>query len=305
MDIKKRLINSYSYGGMKEIVRKIIYYYIYKINNAITTKENEKAPLEYGLNKKEREDTIVVSLTSFPARFSKLDLCLKSIITQKFKPDKIIVYLGSDSSESMLTEDLLCLKKYGVDFRFDKEKNIMSHKKYYYAMQEYPYSIIITADDDVIYPKDWIESLYNSYKKYPSAVSARRVHLMKRRGDIFLPYDHWEDQCRRVTEPTMNLIATGNSGVLYPPHCFGDMLFDITAIENLCIRADDLWLKCAEVKYKIPIVWVRNWEVSPAGIEFETDEKLSNLNIFTGKNDDVLYKLMDHFEICIDDFFAN
>lgn len=43
---------------------------------------------------------IVVSLTSFPARFCDMDLCLKSLFRQTVKPDHIVLWLGSDSLDS-------------------------------------------------------------------------------------------------------------------------------------------------------------------------------------------------------------
>lgn len=303
MSVLVRLKNTYKYGGAKEIFRKSSSLIIYTIMDKLIVRDVKSTPLEYGLTKKKHKDSIVVSLTSFPKRFPQLDLCLKSLVIQKFKPNKIIVYLGSDSSREMLTKAMLKYEKYGVEYKFDKKENLMPHKKYFYAMQDYPDSIVVTADDDVVYPRDWLLSLYKSYRKYPNAVSARRVHLIKRKDGKFLPYDHWEDQCRRIKVPSMSLIATGNSGVLYPPHCFGKMAFDIDSIKKTSLRADDIWLKCMEIKYKIPVVWVPNWQVMLPEIDSSENEKLSDENVFTGTNDDVLNAVMRYLELQTEDFF--
>lgn len=45
-----------------------------------------------------------------------------------------------------------------------------AHGKYHYAMQDFPNSIIVTVDDDMIYPNDTIESLWNAHVKYPNCV---------------------------------------------------------------------------------------------------------------------------------------
>ncbi|WP_049963024.1 glycosyltransferase family A protein [Ruminococcus sp. HUN007] len=303
MNILVRLKNAYKYGGIKEILRKTTALGVYTIMDRIIVHDVKKTQVEYGLNRKERKDQIIVSLTSFPKRFSELDLCLKSLVIQKFKPDKIIVYLGSDSRKEMLSEKLLKYENYGVEFRFDDKENLMPHKKYFYAMQEFPDAVTVTADDDVIYPRDWLESLYRSYLKYPNAVSARRVHLMKRNNEEIAPYDYWEDQCRRIRKPSMSLIATGNSGVLYPPRCFDFTAFDIEAIKKTCLRADDIWLKCVEVKKKLPVVWVPNWQVMLPEIGTPNNEKLSDENVFTGTNDEVLYSVMMHLKLSASDFF--
>ena len=59
-------------------------------------------------------------------------------VMEQFKPDRIIVWLGSDTKESDLTKGMLSLKEYGVEYRFDKELNLKPHKKYIYAIQEFP-----------------------------------------------------------------------------------------------------------------------------------------------------------------------
>ena len=303
MAIVERIKNSYSYGGLREVARKAFFLVVYATVGKFTSIAVKKTKMEYGLNKSKREDHIVVSLTSFPKRFPYIGLCLKSLIAQTVKPDKIIVYLGSDSTPDMLTEEMIYFKKYGVEYRFDNELNLMPHKKYFYAMQEYKDSIVITADDDVIYPKNWLKTLYESYKHYPKAVSARRVHQIRfdEKGKM-IPYDSWKDQCRSIKIPSKQLIATGNSGVLYPPNCFNADAFDVEAIMQLCLRTDDLWLKCMEIKNDIPVVWVKNWQVKPASIDAEDNARLQDENIFTGQNDQVLRLIMNHCSIKDENF---
>ena len=306
MRLLQRLKNAYSYGGIREIIRKTVYYCIYRINNMRTRNNIIKTSVEeYGLVSDNREKNIIVSLTSFPARFSQIELCLKSLVLQSFKPNKIIVYLGSDSSAEMLTKEMLDYEKYGVEYRFDDHKNLMPHKKYFYAMQDYPEAIIVTADDDIIYPRDWLLSLYQSYERYPNAVSARRVHLITLEGNVLAPYNHWEDQCRKVKTPSHRLIATGNSGVLYPPHCFDKEAFNVTAIQETCLKADDLWLKCMEIRNNIPVVWVHSWEVSLPEIDNKGNKKLSDENVFERTNDEVLSNIMEHYKIRASDFFCD
>ena len=86
---------------------------------------------------------IVVSLTSFGARFSELPKTLKSFLRQSVKPDAIIVWL--DKNET-LTDEMLSMQKYGVRFVF-KDECLKPHKKYLYALQDFSDSIVITVDD--------------------------------------------------------------------------------------------------------------------------------------------------------------
>ena len=50
--------------------------------------------------------------------------------------------------------------KNGLEIRFVKD--IGSYTKAIYAFKEFSESIIVTADDDIFYPKDWLKKLYLS-----------------------------------------------------------------------------------------------------------------------------------------------
>lgn len=305
-DIIKRLKNSYDTGGVREISRKLLFKGIYKYHGRKIYKEVLNAKMEYGLcRKSERDYQVVVSLTTFPKRFLHIELCLKSLILQSEKPDRIIVYLGSDANDVELPKSMKQFERYGVEFQHDKKRNLRSHKKYFYAMQEFPDAVVVTADDDVVYPVDWLKSLLDSYKEYPDAVSARRVHLMRKtEQNILMNYNQWFDQYRKMWEPSHALLATGNSGVLYPPCCLDQRAFDEEAIVRLCFEADDIWLKCMAILHGTKVVWVVNNEVDlPEVGGFGKTEMLSNLNVFEGKNDLYLRQVMEKYHITTDMFF--
>ena len=304
MNICDRLKNAYASGGLKEITRKSFFHYIYIFNSRITKAYVERRKLQFGLNQSDkRKEKIVVSLTSFPLRFNKIHICLKSLLLQKVKPDKIIVYLGKDSSRKQFTKEMLNLERYGVEYRIDSERNLKSHKKYFYAMQEFPNDIIVTADDDLYYPSNWLSSLFKTYHKYPNAISARRVHLMKQKDGILLPYNMWKDQCRSVVEPSFALLATGGSGKLYPPHCLNECAFDDKRFKELCFDADDIWLKCMEIISGIPVVWAKNWEVDQLGVGTNQKGALSKQNVDCSHNDGCLKNVMDFYNISTSRFF--
>jgi hypothetical protein len=230
---------------------------------------------ENGLSAKKREVPVIVSLTSFPPRFQDMNLCLKSLLLQKVKPDKIIVYLGSDTSEKDITQDMRKMEQYGVEYRIDPKLNLKPHKKYYYAMQEYPNAIVVTADDDIIYPSSWLKKLLLTHEKYPNAVCGWRVHKIEfDKAGKMKPYVQWRSQYRGCGEPSMSITTTGCGGVLYPSGALDKRAFDSAAIERLCINADDLWVKCMEVLNRTPVVWVKNYQVTLPGTVKEQETAL-------------------------------
>ena len=125
-------------------------------------------------------------------------------------------------------------------------------KKYFYAMQEYPDRAIVTIDDDMLYHPDTIKSLYESYLRYPSAVSAllTKLILFDDGGMPQKPND-WIYDFTQLQVPSMQLMAVGVGGVLYPPGCLDRRVFDKDFIHNnLAIddtyTTDDEWLKAHE-----------------------------------------------------------
>ena len=303
MNLLSRLKNAYETNGIKEVFRKAFFHALYRVNNQVTKAKVMRRALENGLNDKPRDKKIIISLTSFPERFANIDLCLKSLLLQKVKADRIIVYLGSDTRESDITPQMRELEKYGIEYRIDNSNNLLAHKKYYYAMKEFPDDLIVTADDDLIYPLDWLETLYNSYLNHPDAISARRVHkiVVTQEGEV-AQYNHWIDQCRSIKNPSCALIGTGGSGKLYPPHLLSEKLFDKEIFMDICSHADDIWLKCIEALSKVKVVWAKNDEVDLMSTNHNPSIKLSTVNVNNNGNDSQLKAVMDFLELSADVF---
>ncbi len=246
---------------------------------------NNNSPFEYGLNRSEdRNEKIILSMTTFTKRLPKIHICLKSLINQSFKADRIIVWLGPDVSHEDITYEMINLEKYGVEYRF-VNADLKSHKKYFYAMQEFSDSCVITVDDDVVYPKDMVKTLVSAHKKNPNVVCARRVHcILSKKGKI-LPYSEWIHECREITKPSFKLMPTGVGGVLYPPHLFKNIAFNKEKIISTCFEADDIWLKFMELIHNIPVVWVKCLLCEPPVIKSTQKFALCNTNVIQNKND--------------------
>ena len=207
---------------------------------------------------------LVVSLTSYPGRIHSMAPVLESLYNQERKADEIILWLA----EGEFPERGASLPEYLTALADQKKltirwcDNLKPHKKYFYAIQEYPEDIIVTVDDDLLYSPKLLSSLYRSYLQHPKAVSAVRVHLMMFSADgKILPYNTWirETDCCLYT-PSMQLFATGGAGTLYPPHLFRKEFFDKEAIAENSPLADDLWLKAMEVISGVPVVAARRRE---------------------------------------------
>lgn len=196
----------------------------------------------YGLDK---ESQIIISLTTYPARISSVWVTIASLMRQTMKPCKVILWLAEEQfPEHKIPLRLEKYKKSGLDIRFCED--LKPHKKYFYTMQEYSDYYIVTVDDDIIYPENFIEQLWNGHEKYPNTVICHWSHQIGFEGsDDFQPYNDWIDNTESA--PAYTTLAVGCNGILYPPGCLPKETFCEEKIKEYAFYTDDLWLKCMEI----------------------------------------------------------
>lgn len=244
-----------------------------------------------------REHKIILSLTSFPARIHEVPTTILALLQQTMKPDRIILWLTNEEfpgGEAGLPRRLLRLKKYGLEIMFGE--NLRAHTKYFNTMKLFPDDLVITVDDDIHYPLDLVEVLYQSYLRHPNAVSAMRAHLITYDEDgELLPYDSWKYQYRDIVDvPMMGLFATGVGGVLYPPHCMHKELYNLDKLKSLAFMNDDIWLKFMQVMNRTPVVLATD----STKLEFvgnTQDVGLCYTNVRDGGNDEILENMMSAY----------
>ena len=182
---------------------------------------------------------LIVSLTSYPARYKTLHLTLKSILMQNIKVDKVILWVSHEDFTS-LPGNVLDLQKYGLTIY--KTDDIKSYKKIIPALKKYPFSAIITLDDDLYYPHNLVKKLVETAHTNPGMVIANRTHVIQYnyRGEI-KPYHLWQSCAYNNLNPSNNF-PTGVGGVLYPPNSLHPDVVNAEIFMKLAPRADDVWL---------------------------------------------------------------
>ena len=197
---------------------------------------------------------IIISLTSYPARINTVHLTIESLLNQSLKADKIILWLAEEqfpNKEQDLPQQLLNLIPQGL--AIDWYHDISSYKKLIPTLKKYPNSIIVTADDDNMYSKNWLKKLYNSYKKHPKDVQAHRVTKFKYKNGKFITIAGGQDYYKGASY--LNKL-TGVGGVLYPPNCFYKDILNEELIMKLAPTNDDqwFWLQAALNGRKVRVV---------------------------------------------------
>ena len=261
---------------------------------------NLMIPVYYILTKKgrlsdvKRKTRIIVSLTSFPLRVGRLWIVIESLLRQTKKPDEIILWLSRTQfpNELMdLPQKLLKQMECGLDIRFVDE-DIRSYKKFYYVFQEYPDDIIVTADDDIMYPDYMIADLYETYKQNPKAVVARYCYEMKWDDKGLRSYRDWNFVSLYKDYKSEALFFGSGGGVLFPPRCYSQEIFNKDMFLKICSRADDVWLNAMVRMNGTPIVKVnRSTVVLP--VLLREDMKLFSTNIFD--NDKYIKAVQEHY----------
>ena len=201
-------------------------------------------------------ENIVISFTSYPDRINTLWMVVDSLFLQKMLPSRIVLYLSEENFPNKAAELPKSLLKYCGDlFKIVWVKDdLMPHKKYFYAFHEFKDKSIITVDDDNYYRNDLIITLWNIHLKYPDSVNANTVStIADDRGKIG-KYETWTSDIKEFNVSSFNFLAIGASGILYPVGEYrNSAVSSAENIKHLCLKADDLWLKCHELLFNVPV----------------------------------------------------
>ena len=208
----------------------------------LTTVMSSHLSKDCGINKDKRERDVTISLTSHSYKVDKVHLTIQSLMDQEFKADRIVLYLDeAEFNDSNLPNDLKLMVERGLTI--DYHNDIGSYKKLIPALKQYPNDLLVTVDDDLIYPRSFLRKLYEAYLKEPQFIHCYRMHYIKfdASGKVE-PYRKWDLESN-VTEPGFLVFPTGVGGVLYPPNSLHNDVLKEDAFLHLSPGADDVWFK--------------------------------------------------------------
>lgn len=216
-----------------------------------------KEVTKYGVTTEKRTPQLIVSLTTFPQRIQAVVNTIKTLLNQTTKPDRIVLWLADSQfpqKEGELPEDLLELKNYGLTIKWCED--LRSYKKLVPALKEFPNDIIVTADDDILYSEDWLESLYNEYIKNPENIYVRRARRVFIEANKIKHISVKEDIFTRNEGASYKNRIAGGSGCLFPPASLYPDVMNIDLVKSLIPTHDDVffWAMCVLNKRKIQVV---------------------------------------------------
>lgn len=184
---------------------------------------------------------IIVSLTTYRYRIHETYLVIESLMRQTLKPNKILLWLAEDEFDNdTIPLSLKKMESRGLSIQYCED--IKSYKKLIPTLEQFPNDIVVTADDDALYPQDWLERLYNCYKKHPDEVICTHAHKISYTvtGEL-VPYRLWNNVEKE--ESSFSVFPVGIGGVLYPPDILCHDVYNRTLFKDLAPYADDVWFK--------------------------------------------------------------
>jgi hypothetical protein len=196
-------------------------------------------------------------LTSYPARIKTIHITINTLLNQTIKPDKLLLWLSENqfpNKENDLTEELVKLQDYGLEIKWINDlEDLRSYKKLVPALKEFPNDIIVTADDDLYYQRDWLKSLYDAYLNNPNYIYVRRACGIELKDNTFTVTPHYANF---DSKPTYLNQLMGGAGTLYPPNSLHKDVFNTDLIKTLIPTHDDIyfWIMAILNKTKISIV---------------------------------------------------
>ncbi|GAB3991770.1 hypothetical protein [Nocardioides marmoraquaticus] len=235
----------------------------------------------------------LVALTSYPPRMGRVHLTLRSLLRQSRPPGTVVLVLAEEEFPGRaLPRKIRRLASRGVEVRWTAD-NLRSFKKLVPLLHELSERVVVTVDDDVVYPHAWLEELWAAHLRAPTTVWGTRGREIVVRDGRLQPYGTWPF-AGPSTSSDLTLL-TGMGGILYPPGSLPTETSDVGAAMRLCPRADDVWFKaCAaaagtEVRQvgSEPLDLPTRWRGQRSG--------LTATNLHGGENDRQLRETLAHF----------
>jgi glycosyltransferase involved in cell wall biosynthesis len=252
----------------------------------------------------------IVSLTSVESRLPMLPLVLESIFTQTLSPLKVVLWISD--RERVRSAVGACLDKFlasGLDVRFVED--VGPHTKLMYALQEFPEKPIISLDDDMLYPFNTIQYLWDQHLKHKNAIIANWARelsfgadgkvLGTRSGRLLTPpllEQKIEQDTAFVSAPTLLGFPYGTCGVLYPPGSLNERVFDVKAFQKLCPKEDDIWFKAMSLLNRTPVA-VTNLGLNPPhySVLGSQADALRHFNHGAQQNTKQIQAVFEHFDL--------
>ncbi len=265
----------------------------YLLNSALTSVESITVPV------KNNAIELIVSFTTYNKRIHDAHLIIESIAQQTVKPNRVVLWL--DEEEFTLDSIPAVLKKQlarGLEIRFCP--NYRSYKKLIPTLELFPKADIITIDDDLIYPYDFVEILMREALEFQDTILCFQAHkICFKTNGILQPYSQWDLNTKDMT-PSKYIFPVGAGGIFYPCGTLSDNVTDKQLFTELAPSADDVWFKGMSLLQGVKckkITDSREFYIRFLKLMDNQDIGLFNINVTNGGNDRQILDVFNKYNL--------
>lgn len=216
---------------------------------------------------------VIVSMTTISSRTAHLEAVIRSILAGTRRPDQLLLHVSTQAcgldagiDAGSLPAGVRSLAEAG-EIEIVTVENIGSYRKLLPVLDRLAGgdAIIVTADDDVAYPRDWLRGLVEASASHDGIV-AYRSRWMVRRDGVLQPYNLWPFAGADSTG--LPILPTGRGGILYRPGFLPDRAL-LHALMRLAPHQDDIAFRFASLAQGIPVRTLDFARSGSAGAEFD------------------------------------
>ena len=178
-------------------------------------------------------ELVNISFTTTPGRINKIKNTVDSYLNQDYKNIKLYITIPNKSFKGLEYKIPVWLQKYADEdkiniINIDKDEGPITKILGILKLITNPEEIILVADDDLIYPKNWVSLMMHYHRKYPNKCISLTTESFKKYK-----------------------ISPAYTGTLIKRKFITDEIFNIP--HESCARGDDLWISHNLYKNKIEI----------------------------------------------------
>ncbi|MCP3420920.1 hypothetical protein [Nocardioides pinisoli] len=222
-------------------------------------------------------------------------LTIRSILRGDVTPASIHLTLSRDEFAGVdLPRSLLALQERGLKIVM-VPGNTRSYKKLIPTLESLPARTLITADDDVYYPRSWLRDLLTAHLADANSIVGHRGTRITGCKRELAPYVEWPPATRNT--PPNRTFLTGVGGILYPPESLSATVSDMDLAMNLCPTADDIWFKAMALLEQTPTRQVGPRPLDPPTRRGSQRVGLFRTNVGESQNDAQMRATLDYFDL--------
>lgn len=208
-----------------------------------------------------------VSLTTIAARIGQVERVVLSICAQEPAPARVVLHLSHepwllDDGVAEVPAGLRALERAGkLDIRFVVNTGPYRKLLPWLAGHIGQDRLVVTADDDTIYPQGWLAGLLAG--RQAGVTVAHGAHAIPLRDGVVAPYGQWFRE--PVVSPSLRLLPVGKDGVLYHAAEFPPEVLDVALALRLAPTGDDLWLRWHQARLGVQVAVAGQGKLAEVG----------------------------------------